>query len=141
MKRDGSDGHDENDKPAAGWPDGPRGADRKARIGGGGGGNISSSGIDKRRVLTSMEQLWRVYEVVMKRDIQLKGSVGIFNKVRIYSDMYVDAALLVVDDRRMTPSLPKDEFFRSHSLFFFSFIHIFGTTLSAKTITYLRLLR
>lgn len=84
MKRDGNDGHDDNKTTAGGWPSGLRGS-RKARIGGGGGiggGSVGGgSGSDKRRVRASMEQLWRVYEVVMKRELQLKGCVGIFNKV------------------------------------------------------------
>lgn len=92
VKYDGNDDHHVDNKTTAGWPAGARGVSRKARIGGGGGGGVGSivggSGSDKRRVRASMERLWRVYEVVMKRDLQLKGSVGIFNKVLRTYDMY-----------------------------------------------------
>lgn len=74
-----SDGHDHDDAKTTEGPNGSRGL-RRAKLGGSGGlggGSVS----DKRRLRASMEQLWRVYEVVMKRELQLKGSVGIFNKV------------------------------------------------------------
>ena len=138
MKRNDSDGHD--DKLVAGWPGGPREVGRKARIGGGG-GNIGSTGIDKRRVLASMEQLWRVYEVVMKRDLQLKGSVGMFNKVlTVYTRACIYCRCSSKEIEIMTPVF----FSISQVDFFFlvvSSIHTLGTTLSGNTITYLRLLR
>ena len=80
VKPDDNDNHDS--KTTAGCPSVSRGG-RKAIIGGSGIGG--GSGSDKRRLRASMERLWRVYEVVTKRELQLKGSVDIFNMVHMYS--------------------------------------------------------